>query len=302
MGRPRSVLVILSLQGSQEARGRVTESPTRTGTSSDASALEETSSRCTRGTSSDGNDVGHDQPQRDHEPETLTAATRNQSRLPPPRLQDGAERAARLPGPRPPSPRPTHALWLREAPAHAAQMEHRDSQVLAGSRDTRALRAQEPGPQAEGPSLRSPRRWARGHCSSMVPPVTTLGELRGGPPGTAPSRPRPGPRAPLGRALPCLPGPATPAASGKRPPTRCASGGSPQLTSSPRFKDLCKLRQNRRGSGRLATLTAHEDAKEITVLIVLQKNFANLQQNCQVIKARHFTHELKLLIKIPSLN
>lgn len=33
-----------------------------------------------------------------------------------------------------------------------------------------------------------------------------------------------------------------------------------------------------------------------------KKNLANLQQNCQVIKARHFTHELKLLIKIPSLN
>lgn len=33
-----------------------------------------------------------------------------------------------------------------------------------------------------------------------------------------------------------------------------------------------------------------------------KKNLANLQQNCQVIKARQFTHELKLLIKIPSLN
>lgn len=66
----------------REARGRVTESPTRTGTSADARTLEETTSS-TRGTSPDGNGVGHDQPQRDPEPEPLPAATGNQSRLSP---------------------------------------------------------------------------------------------------------------------------------------------------------------------------------------------------------------------------
>lgn len=83
--------------------------------------------------------------------------------------------------------------------------------------------------------------------------------------------------------------------------TRSRAVGSPCLHS---LKSFANGDETDWGQTSWATLITHKDVKKKNHSFdsSAKKNLANLQQNCQVIKARHFTHELKLLIKIPSLN
>ena len=83
--------------------------------------------------------------------------------------------------------------------------------------------------------------------------------------------------------------------------TRSRAVGSPCLHS---LKSFANGDETDWGQTSWATLITHKDVKKKNHSFdsSAKKNLANLQQNCQVIKARHFIHDLKLLIKIPSLN
>lgn len=200
-GLPAAQLT-LSLQGSQrEARGLVTESPTRHST--------QLGRRRVRGNTTTGSTRGVQLRRAMRSARTtrgapntsrLTAAAGKSKRLPA-TLRDRAEHAALL------SPRPAHALWLRE---------HQGPEVAgpaaAGTR--RALGAQEPGPQvraltAQLPALGSGAtapRWS--HRSSPFG-TSVAGLLAHLPAGHGLGG------GPLGRALPPPPAP--------RPPPRVSS-------------------------------------------------------------------------------
>lgn len=165
--------------------------------SSDATVPEETRPPTARAASgSDGNYISTN-PQRDPNTRWPTAAAGKSEPPLSPRRQGRGECAARLL-----SPSPAHALRLREASARR--------------RPQGASRFGSCGPAAgttassQGPSLRSSQRWARGHCSSMAPPVKTLRDLGGGAPGTSPRRTTASPSAP--RTMPATSGSSHPLA------------------------------------------------------------------------------------------
>lgn len=140
-----------------------------------------------------------------------------------PRHAPGQSRARR-----PPEPTPrTRAL--------AAGASRSGSRRAGSSRDQAGTRGPGARPTGQGPHCAAPGAGLGGHCSSMVPPAKPLRDLRGGPPGSPPSRPQPG-RRPSGEGSPPSSS-ASPAASGKQPPTRRAAYAE-AARSSPSYHSL----------------------------------------------------------------